>query len=130
MPDLFGGRYCIRMPTQGRGHGTRPHVRLRRVDFDAGRHSRPYVGTRPMVANLPPQYQKAEEEYEQQVSVQQQAGGGGGGGGQQQQELADIFEQELDKLASRYETANRHRDTCLAAGSNHCIGGTQCVGWG
>ena len=52
--------------------------------------------------------QKAEEEYQTQVSVQQQGGGGGGGGGsQQQQELADIFEQELDKMASRYETADR-----------------------
>ena len=52
--------------------------------------------------------QTAEEEYEQQISVQQQAGGGGGGGGSaQQQELADIFEQELEKMASRYETANQ-----------------------
>jgi hypothetical protein len=52
--------------------------------------------------------QKAEEEYETQVSVQRGGGGGGGGGGsQQQQELADIFEQELDKMASRYETAGR-----------------------
>jgi hypothetical protein len=50
--------------------------------------------------------QKAEEEYETQVSVQQ-GGGGGGGGSQQQRELADIFEQELDKMASRYETADR-----------------------
>jgi hypothetical protein len=51
--------------------------------------------------------QKAEEEYQTQVSVQRQQGGGGGGGGQMQQELADIFEQELDKMASRYETANQ-----------------------
>lgn len=51
--------------------------------------------------------QKAEEEYQMQVSAQQGGGGGGGGGSQQQQELADIFEQELDKMASRYETANR-----------------------
>src|SRR5438105_9574139 len=51
--------------------------------------------------------QKAEEEYETQVSVQQGGGGGGGGGSQQQRELADIFEQELDKMASRYETADR-----------------------
>jgi hypothetical protein len=50
--------------------------------------------------------QKAEEEYEMQVSVQQ-GGGGGGGGSSQQRELADIFEQELDKMASRYETADR-----------------------
>jgi len=50
--------------------------------------------------------QKAEEEYETQVSVQQ-GGGGGGGGSSQQRELADIFEQELDKMASRYETADR-----------------------
>jgi hypothetical protein len=63
---------------------------------------------------LPPEHkalqilQKAEEEYEQQVSVQQNAGGGGGGGGsQQQQELAEIFEQELQKMANRYETANQ-----------------------
>src|SRR6185503_13310140 len=65
-------------------------------------------------AALPPEHkalqilQKAEEEYQTQVSVQQQqGGGGGGGGGQMQQELADIFEQELDKMASRYETANQ-----------------------
>jgi hypothetical protein len=52
--------------------------------------------------------QKAEEEYEQQISVQRNAGGGGGGGGSaQQQELAEIFEQELEKMASRYETANQ-----------------------
>src|SRR5262245_37644943 len=51
--------------------------------------------------------QKAEEEYEMQVSAQQGGGGGGGGGSQQQRELADIFEQELDKMASRYETADR-----------------------
>jgi hypothetical protein len=52
--------------------------------------------------------QTAEEEYEQQISVQQQAGGGGGGGGSaQQQELADIFEQELEQMASRYETASQ-----------------------
>ncbi|HEY3159264.1 MAG TPA: DUF4175 family protein [Vicinamibacterales bacterium] len=51
--------------------------------------------------------QKAEEEYETQVSVQQGGGGGGGGQSSQQRELADIFEQELDKMASRYETADR-----------------------
>ena len=52
--------------------------------------------------------QKAEEEYETQLSVQQQAGGGGGGGGSaQQQELAEIFEQELEKMANRYETASQ-----------------------
>ena len=65
-------------------------------------------------ASLPPEnkalqvLQKAEEEYQLQVSVQRQQGGGGGGGGSQmQQDLADIFEQELDKMASRYETANQ-----------------------
>src|ERR671915_1141805 len=52
--------------------------------------------------------QKAEEEYEMQISVQrQQGGGGGGGGGAMQQELAELFEQELDQLASRYETASQ-----------------------
>lgn len=65
-------------------------------------------------ASLPPEnkalqiLQKAEEEYQLQVSVQRQQGGGGGGGGSQmQQDLADIFEQELDKMASRYETASQ-----------------------
>ena len=65
-------------------------------------------------SSLPPEnkalqiLQKAEEEYQLQVSVQRQAGGGGGGGGgQMQQDLADIFEQELDKMASRYETASQ-----------------------
>ena len=62
---------------------------------------------------LPPEHralqllQKAEEEYEQQISVQRGGGGGGGGGSAQQQELADIFEQELEEMASRYETANQ-----------------------
>jgi hypothetical protein len=51
--------------------------------------------------------QTADEEYEQQISVQQGGGGGGGGGSAQQQELADIFEQELEKMASRYETASQ-----------------------
>jgi hypothetical protein len=52
--------------------------------------------------------QKAEEEYETQVNVsRQQGGGGGGGGGAMQQELADLFEQELDQMANRYETANQ-----------------------
>ena len=51
--------------------------------------------------------QKAEEEYEQQISVQQNAGGSGGGGSAQQQELAEIFEQELERMANRYETANQ-----------------------
>src|SRR5688500_2464294 len=53
--------------------------------------------------------QKAEEEYETQVAVQrgQQCGGGGGGGGAMQQELADLFEQDLDQLASRYESATQ-----------------------
>jgi hypothetical protein len=61
---------------------------------------------------LPPEHralqllQKAEEEYEQQISAQQ-GGGGGGGGSAQQQELAEIFDQELEELASRYETANK-----------------------
>jgi hypothetical protein len=62
---------------------------------------------------LPPEHralqilQKAEEEYEYQISAQQGGGGGGGGGSAQQQELAEIFEQELEKMASRYETANQ-----------------------
>ncbi len=63
---------------------------------------------------LPPEHkalqvlQKAEEEYEYQISVQQGGGGGGGGGGSaQQQELSEIFDQELEKMASRYETANQ-----------------------
>ncbi|HEY7187551.1 MAG TPA: hypothetical protein VH436_13445, partial [Vicinamibacterales bacterium] len=51
--------------------------------------------------------QKAEEEYETQVQVSRQQGGGGGGGGQVQQELAALFEQELNKMASRYETASQ-----------------------
>jgi hypothetical protein len=56
---------------------------------------------------LPPEHkalqilQKAEEEYEYQISVQQGGGGGGGGGSAQQQELAEIFDQELEKMASR-----------------------------
>lgn len=52
--------------------------------------------------------QKAEEEYETQISVnRQQGGGGGGGGGAMQQELAEIFDQELNQMANRYETANQ-----------------------
>jgi hypothetical protein len=51
--------------------------------------------------------QKAEEEYETQISVQraQQGGGGGGGGGAMQRELEELFEQDLDQLASRFESA-------------------------
>ncbi|MGH6692710.1 MAG: DUF4175 family protein, partial [Gammaproteobacteria bacterium] len=62
---------------------------------------------------LPPEHralqvlQKAEEEYELQISAQQGGGGGGGAGSAQQQELAEIFEQELEKMANRYETANQ-----------------------
>ena len=62
---------------------------------------------------LPPEHralqilQTAEEEYEQQVSVMRNAGGGGGGGSAQQQELAEIFEQELQRMANRYETATQ-----------------------
>jgi hypothetical protein len=51
--------------------------------------------------------QKAEEEYETQVSVSRQAGGGGGAGGAMQRELAELFEQELDQMVSRYETASQ-----------------------
>jgi hypothetical protein len=51
--------------------------------------------------------QKAEEEYETQISVQRGGGGGGGGGGAVQQELAELFDQELNQMASRYETANQ-----------------------
>jgi hypothetical protein len=52
--------------------------------------------------------QKAEEEFELQVSAGRQGGGGGGGGGgAMQQELSELFEQDLDKIASRYETANQ-----------------------
>ena len=51
--------------------------------------------------------QKAEEEYETQISVQQGGGGGGGGGGAVQQELAELFDQELNQMANRYETANQ-----------------------
>lgn len=63
-------------------------------------------------AALPPEHralqilQRAEEEYEQQVSVSRSAGGGGAGSAQRQ-ELAEIFEQELEKMANRYETANQ-----------------------
>ena len=62
-------------------------------------------------AALPPenralqQLQKAEEEYEKQVSPQQGGGGGGGGAGSISEDLADLFKQDLDKLANQYETA-------------------------
>jgi hypothetical protein len=52
--------------------------------------------------------QKMEEEFQLQISVsrgQQGGGGGGGGGGQMQQELAELFQQDqLQNMASRYET--------------------------
>jgi colicin import membrane protein len=52
------------------------------------------------------QLQKAEEEYEKQVSQQRGGGGGGGGGaGSISEDLADLFKQDLDKLANQYETA-------------------------
>ena len=51
--------------------------------------------------------QKAEEEYETQISVQRgsRAAAVAVAAAQQQQELAELFEQDLDKMASRYETA-------------------------
>ncbi len=52
------------------------------------------------------QLQKAEEEYEKQVSQQRGGGGGGGGGaGSVSEDLAELFKQDLDKLANQYETA-------------------------
>ena len=50
--------------------------------------------------------QDAEAKYETQVTAQQQGGGGGQGGQQQNaaaEDLADLFELEVDKLASQYE---------------------------
>ena len=41
------------------------------------------------------------------MSRQQGGGGGGGSGGGDQQELAEIFDQDLTRLANRYETANQ-----------------------
>ena len=51
------------------------------------------------------QLQTAEEEYEKQVSQQGGGGGGGGGAGSVSSELAELFKQDLDKLANQYETA-------------------------
>jgi hypothetical protein len=53
--------------------------------------------------------QDAEQQYEVQVQAQRGGGGGGGGGGSQNmaQDLADLFELELDKLASQYELQQR-----------------------
>lgn len=52
------------------------------------------------------QLQKVEEEYEKQVSQQRGGGGGGGGGaGSVSEDLAELFKQDLDKLANQYETA-------------------------
>ena len=52
------------------------------------------------------QLQKAEEEYQKQVSQQRGGGGGGGGGaGSVSEDLAELFKQDLDKLANQYETA-------------------------
>ena len=49
------------------------------------------------------QLQKAEEEYEKQVSQQRGGGGGGGGGaGSVSEDLAELFKQDLDKLANQY----------------------------
>ena len=47
-------------------------------------------------------------------------GGGGGGGGAMQQELAELFDQELDKMASRYETANQASEQRTIARSTSC----------
>ena len=50
--------------------------------------------------------QRAEEEYEKQVSQQRGGGGGGGGGaGSVSEDLAELFKQDMDKLANQYETA-------------------------
>ena len=51
--------------------------------------------------------QQAEEEYELQVGMNRGGGGGGGGAGSIAQDLAGLFEQELDKMASQYETTQR-----------------------
>ncbi len=51
------------------------------------------------------QLQKAEEEYEKQVSQQRGGGGGGGGAGSVSEDLAELFKQDMDKLANQYETA-------------------------
>ena len=51
--------------------------------------------------------QDAEQQYEVQVQAQRGGGGGGGGGQQMAQDLADLFELELDKLASQYELQQR-----------------------
>ena len=52
------------------------------------------------------QLQTAEEEYEKQVSQQRGGGGGGGGGaGSVSEDLAELFKQDMDKLANQYETA-------------------------
>ena len=50
------------------------------------------------------QLQKAEEECEQ-VSQQRGGGGGGGGAGSVSEDLAELFKQDMDKLANQYETA-------------------------
>ena len=51
------------------------------------------------------QLQKVEEEYEKQVGQQSGGGGGGGGAGSVSEDLAELFKQDLDKLANQYETA-------------------------
>src|SRR5205814_2961824 len=47
--------------------------------------------------------QEAEQKYETTVTAQNGGGGGGGQQGQMAEDLADLFELELDKLASQYE---------------------------
>jgi hypothetical protein len=49
--------------------------------------------------------QKAEEEY--QLQVAQGGGGGGGGAGSIAEDLADLFRNEMNRLANQYETAQR-----------------------
>jgi len=65
---------------------------------------------------LPPEQQalaslqRAEEAYRDvRIRMEQQRGGGGGGGGASgaAEELADLFQLELDKLRSQYETFQR-----------------------
>ena len=52
--------------------------------------------------------QRAEAAFtDVEVSEGQQGGGGGGGGGDIREELADLFEQERDRLRNRYEQVQR-----------------------
>ena len=72
--------------------------------------------------------QRAEEEYEKQVSQQRGGGGGGGGGaGSVQEDLAELFKQDLDKLANQDRNSAKRAAAAIGSASRRADG--RCASW-